>query len=66
MADLLSEYGPIAKREKKTVVVTYRLTPADAEALMGTSGQSEASLNAIARLAALERIDKHAKERETA
>lgn len=62
MADRRSQYRPVGKKEPKTKVITYRLTEADAEALLGTSANTEASLNDIARLAAIERIERHEEE----
>lgn len=60
--DLISTYERgMPEEQKRSVMVSFRLRPADAAALLGTSAISEVSLSSVARLAALERIELHRK-----
>ena len=56
--DLVKAYKRgMREEDKKSVMVSFRLRPADAAALLGTSANSEATLSSMARLAALQRIE---------
>lgn len=59
--DLVKAYERgMREEDKKSVMVSFRLRPADAAALLGTGAASEAfvvTLSSMARLAALERIE---------